>query len=70
MSMQSTSRHVPSVGEVSTQNLGETQSCGLVTVLGQCGKGLAPGMSMAPAGIKVSVSPEKGRKNVFVIVQS
>lgn len=59
MSTQSTSRHVPRVAEVSTQNLGETQSCGLVTVFGQCGKGLAPGISVAYTGTKVNISKKE-----------
>ena len=67
MSMQSTSRHVPRVAEVSTQSLGETQSYVLVTVLGQCGKGLAPGISMAYTGIKVNISKKECVCNSTVI---
>lgn len=59
MSMQYTSRCVPRAAEVRTQNLGEAQSCVLVIVLGQCGRGLAPGISMAYTGIKVSMSKKE-----------
>lgn len=66
MSMHSVSRCVPKVAETRTQNLRKTQSC-IATVLGQCGKGLAPGVSVGYTDIKSKVSKEECICNCRII---
>lgn len=60
------SRCVPKVAETRTQNLRKTQSC-IATVLGQCGKGLAPGVSVGYTDIKSKVSKEECICNCRII---